>query len=57
MQMEPLPDDEVRIEKDGKDGFPVIRGGQSREKGTTVEAIKAEREARDGRATKKNKTT
>jgi AbrB family looped-hinge helix DNA binding protein len=46
LQLEPLPD-EMKI--DEEDGFPVIRGGAARGKGRVVDAIKAEREARDER--------
>lgn len=46
IQMEPLPD-EVRI--DEEDGFPVLRGGPPRKNVRVVEAIKADREARDER--------
>lgn len=46
LRMEPLPD-EIRIENE--DGFPIIRGGPVREDDRVVEAIKADREARDGR--------
>ncbi len=46
LQAEPLPD-EVCIEEEG--GFPVIRSGARRAKGQAVEAIKADREARDER--------
>ena len=42
----PEPDD-VQIEM--KNGFPVIRGGSIREKGDIVNAIKADREARQTR--------
>jgi hypothetical protein len=50
LQLEPVPD-EVNIAEE--DGFPVISGGPTRKRGQTVEAINADREARDKRVVRK----
>jgi AbrB family looped-hinge helix DNA binding protein len=52
LQLEPVPD-EVNIAEE--DGFPVISGGPTRKRGQTVEAINADREARDKRVVRKEK--
>ena len=46
LQAAPEPDP---VEIDLKGGFPVIRGGPALKRGRVVEAIKADRDARDGR--------
>lgn len=47
-KFEAVPEADVQIRME--DGFPVILGGPPREKGSTVRAIKAEREANAERA-------
>lgn len=47
LQAAPEPDP-VRIESE--DGFPVIKSGSPLQRGIIVEAIKADRAAREGRA-------
>ncbi len=46
LQAEPEPDP-IRIET--KDGFPVIQSGPPLKRGSIVQAIKADRDARDQR--------
>jgi AbrB family looped-hinge helix DNA binding protein len=52
LQAAPEPDP-VRIEL--KDGFPVIQAGPPMKRGTIVKAIKADRDAREGRAAARTK--
>lgn len=52
LQMEPVPDN-VRIEEDGE--FPVIRSGSNLGKNDIVEAIREDRETRDGRITSRGR--